>query len=140
MVTSKNCFDKYGTPSAKSKWLNVYQLPDELQLPHLPTKIFCNQDFILPFKDALKNLHERNCWNEIKTYDGCFNIRKMRNANAYSLHSWGIAIDFNAFENQMFTNGKWSKKFIGCFIDAGFDYGGYWIKRTDPMHFQLSRI
>lgn len=140
MIRPIDCLDKYGLPSAKSKWLKVYSLPDELQVEHLPKKIFCNVDFIEPYKSAIKNLHERNCIDEIKTFDGCFNIRKMRGLNSWSLHSWAIAIDLNAYQNQLFTKGKWSKKFIGCWLDAGFDYGGYWIKRSDPMHFQLSKI
>lgn len=140
MVTSVDCIKKYGTPSAKSKWLQILHVPNYLQYSTLPNRIFCNYDFHAPYLNALELLHERDCISEIKTFDGVFNIRRMRNASAYSLHSWAIAIDLNAFQNQMYTKGKWSKEFIKCFTDAGFDYGGHWKKRTDPMHFQLSNI
>lgn len=140
MVKSIDCFNKYGTPTAKNKFLKLLVIPKHLQIEHLPNKIFCNIDLHEPFQYALAHLISTGCANEIKTFDGCFNIRKMRNASAMSLHSWGIAIDLNAFENQMFTKGKFSKKFIDCFKSSGFDWGGDWEKRTDPMHFQLKTI
>lgn len=118
----------------------MYEVPINLQLPNLPSKIYCNIDFIEPFEKAIKNMIEANCVNEIKTFDGCFNIRKARGTSVYSLHSWAVAIDLNAFENQMYTKGKFSKKFIDSWKKAGFDWGGDWTKRTDPMHFQLSKI
>ena len=140
MIRAIDCLTKYGVPNAKSKWLTMFEVPTELQIPHLPNKIYCNVDFIEPYKKALKNLIDKDCAKEIKTFDGCFNIRKARGTQIWSLHSWAIAIDINAFENQMFTNGKLTKKFVDCFKSAGFEWGGDWPKRKDPMHFQLYSI
>ena len=56
-----------------------------------------------------------------------------------SLHSWGIAIDVNAFENGLNQIPKLSPGFVKCFTDAGFEWGGTW-KRKDGMHFQLAKI
>jgi hypothetical protein len=56
-----------------------------------------------------------------------------------SLHSWGLAIDVNAFENGLNQTPKLSAGFVKCFTDAGFDWGGTW-QRKDGMHFQLSKI
>lgn len=140
MVRPADCIAKYGMPSMKSKWLQVLDIPPIYQYEFLPKHIYCNYDMHQPLIKALMWLKKEDVIKEIKTYDGCFNIRKMRNANAYSLHSWAIAIDLNAFDNPMYSKGKWSKTFIDCMIEAGFDYGGNWIKRTDPMHFQLREI
>ena len=139
MIRTIDCLSKYGTPKPKSKWLIMYKVPIELQIQHLPNMIYCNVDFIGPYEKALKNLIDSNCYGEIKTFDGCFNIRKARGTSIWSLHSWGVAIDINAFENQMFTNGKMSNKFVSCWKNAGFDWGGVWT-RKDGMHFQLSKI
>ena len=56
-----------------------------------------------------------------------------------SLHSWGIAIDLNAFENGLNMAPKLSPGFVKCFTDAGFEWGGNW-QRKDGMHFQLAKI
>jgi hypothetical protein len=56
-----------------------------------------------------------------------------------SLHSWGIAVDVNAFENGLGKDPKLSKAFVKCFTDAGFNWGGVW-RRRDGMHFELAAI
>lgn len=139
MVTSKQCFDKYGEPSASNKFLTLYFVPDELQIGLIPRKIYCNKDLIAPLEKALKLLKETGFVKELKTWDGCFNIRQKRGLNSMSLHSWGIAIDINAFENQLNKEPKLSPEFVKCFTDSGFDWGGTW-KRKDGMHFQLKEI
>jgi hypothetical protein len=76
----------------------------------------------------------------LKTFDGCFNIRKQRGAASQSLHSWGIAIDVNAAWNGLGkATSTYQHGFVKCFTDAGFDWGGTW-KRLDGMHFQLAAI
>jgi len=139
MVTSTDCLEKYGEPSAGNKWLVLFDVPTELEIGVIPKKIYCNKDLIQPLTQAFKNLIERSLVSELKTWDGCFNIRKKRGLNSMSLHSWAIAVDVNAFENGLGKEPKLSPEFVKCFTDAGFDWGGTW-KRKDGMHFQLSTI
>jgi hypothetical protein len=94
---------------------------------------------IEPLTKAFKNLISTGYVKELKTWDGCFNIRKKRGLSSQSLHSWGIAVDINAFENQLNMTPKLSAGFVKCFTDAGFDWGGTWT-RKDGMHFQLATI
>lgn len=94
---------------------------------------------VRPLGVAFKNLIDTGCVRELKTWDGCFNIRKKRGLTSMSLHSWGIAVDLNAFENGLNQQPKLSHEFVKCFTDAGFDWGGIW-QRKDGMHFQLSQI
>lgn len=140
MITSKQCLDKYGEPAANNKWLTVWDVPAELEIGFIPKKIYCNKDLIEPLKQSFKNLIDRGFVDELKTWDGCFNIRPKRGKKSWSLHSWGIAIDLNAFENGLNVKPKLSEGFVKCFTDASFDWGGYWKNPIDGMHFQLASI
>lgn len=140
MVTSSDCIAKYGPPSAKSKWLKLWDVPPELELGMIPKRLYCNVDLIEPLSRAFGNIIERCLIEQVKTWDGCFNIRPIRGGRSWSLHSWAIAVDINAFENGLGQTPKMSKELVKCFTDAGFDWGGYWKNRPDGMHFQLSTI
>ena len=84
--------------------------------------IYCNKDMIEPLTKAFKNLIATGFVKELKTWDGCFNIRGKRgNADSMSLHSWGVAIDVNAAWNGFGKKPTLSKEFVKCFTDAGFD-------------------
>lgn len=139
MVSSKQCFAKFGEPSASNKCMTLWDVPTELEIGIIPKRIYCNRLMVEPLKKAFKNLIDTGAVKELKTWDGCFNIRKKRGLSTMSLHSWGLAIDVNAFENGLYQTPKLSPTFAKCFTDAGFDWGGTWL-RQDGMHFQLSAI
>lgn len=154
MVSSQQCLIKYGDPnllSTQSKHFEVWQVPASIQkaFSHVrfsavgtigfPKKIFINKDFKPVLETALKNLIERGFAKEMKTWDGCFIIRSKRGLKSLSLHSWAVAVDVNAFENQLNMKPKLSKGFVKCFKDAGCDWGGDWT-RKDGMHFQINKI
>jgi hypothetical protein len=138
MVTSKQALAKYGEPELE-KFMVLWDVPAELEIGVIPKKLYCNKDMIKPLEQAFKNLINRGYIIELKTFDGCFNIRNKRGLSSPSLHSWGIAIDVNAAWNQLNMKPNLSPGFVKCFIDAGFDWGGTW-KRKDGMHFQLANI
>jgi len=138
MVTSKQALAKYGDPNLQ-RAMTMWDVPGYMEIGVIPKRIYCNRDMIEPLSKAFHNLIQRGLVSELKTWDGCFNIRKKRGLSSMSLHSWGIAIDVNAFENGLNQTPKLSPEFVKCFTDAGFDWGGTW-KRKDPMHFQLAKI
>jgi hypothetical protein len=138
MVTSTQCKTKYGEPEAE-KAMVVWDVPSELELGVIPKKLYCNKDLVGPLSVAFKNIIGRNLLSQLKTWDGCFNIRKKRGATSSSLHSWGIAIDINAAWNGFGKKPTMSKELVSCFTDAGFDWGGNWTK-PDGMHFQLTKL
>lgn len=139
MVTSNQALKKYGQPSASNPNMVVWDVPAELEIGMIPKKIYCNKDMVKPLSLAFKKLIDTKAVNELKTWDGCFNIRNKRGLSSMSLHSWGIAVDVNAFENGLNQTPKLSKQFVECFTTSGFDWGGTWT-RKDGMHFQLSKI
>ena len=139
MVTSQQAQKKYGNPSQTNPNLILWDVPSDLEIGVIPKRIYCNKDMVAPLTAAFKALITTGCVTELKTWDGCFNIRKKRGLASMSLHSWAIAIDVNAFENGLNQQPKLSKLFVSCFTNNGFDWGGTWT-RKDGMHFQLSKI
>lgn len=139
MVTSAQALKKYGPPAQDNPFLTLWDVPAHLEIGVIPKRIYCNKELIGRLSAAFKALIDTGCVEELKTWDGCFNIRKKRGLSSMSLHSWGIAIDLNAFENGLGQEPKLSPEFVKCFTDNGFDWGGTW-SRKDGMHFQLSKI
>jgi len=138
ILTSADCYSKYGDPH-KEKFMTMWDVPTTLEIGVIPKRIYCNHDLILPLSGAFRSLIDTGIVSELKTWDGCFNIRFVRGSKTVmSLHSWGVAIDLNAFENQMGQVGKLSDGFVNCFTQNGFNYGGNF-SRPDPMHFELRK-
>lgn len=153
MLTSQQCKTKYGIPyddevttvnensAFENKWMKLWDVPQDINvaIPTIPNKIYCNKDMIAPLETAFRKIMERNLAGQIKTWDGCFNIRNKRGLSSLSLHSWGIAIDINAAWNGLNKTPTMSKELVNCFKESGFDWGGDW-QRLDGMHFQLKSI
>lgn len=142
MVTSKQCWDKWGDPTTREdegQYMVMWDVPTHLEIGVIPKRIYCNKLMIGPLTQAFTNLINTGYVKELKTWDGCFNIRNKRGLNSQSLHSWGIAVDVNAAWNGLNKVPTLSAGFVKCFTDAGFDWGGTWT-RKDGMHFQLKKI
>ena len=147
MLTSSDCLKRFGMPSPTLAWegkhLVSWDVPQSINdaIPALPNRIYCNKLLVQPLEKAFRNLIARGLHNELKTWDGCYNIRKKRGKDSWSLHSWAVAIDVNAAWNPFGGKSTLSPGFVQCFIDAGFDWGGYWKgEDEDGMHFQLQKI
>lgn len=138
MVTSQQCLAKYGPPETE-KFMVLWDVPTELEHGAIPKRIYCNKDIVPLLNQAFKNINARGLANQVKTWDGCFNIRKKRGATSMSLHSWGLAIDINAAWNGFGKQPTMSPELVKCFTDAGLDWGGKW-SRPDGMHFQIAKL
>lgn len=155
MLSPLDCIKKYGKPE-DHKNLVMWDVPAELEVGIIPKRLYCNKDLIGPLSAAFIDLIKTGAVKELKTFDGCFNIRVQRGyekeyqtymnvgnlekaSKFLSIHCWAVAIDVNAFENGLGRTPKLSPEFVKCFTDNGFDWGGNW-KRLDGMHFQLSKI
>ena len=84
---------------------------------------------------------EKGLYRSLKTFDGCFNPRKMRGSDNWSTHSWAIAIDLDAPWNRFGqTSFQMSEEVAQCFEEEGFIWGGRWYHRPDAMHFQYCAL
>jgi len=130
----------------RSKWIQPIAIPADM-FPHwtvcgskLPVHlIYANIDMHKPLQDALAAVKSAGLDNELKSFDGCFNIRMVRGSLCNpSAHSYGLAIDLNASENPLGSiTTRFSSAFIKCFTDQGFDWGGNFKHRRDCMHYSF---
>lgn len=141
MIRSADAMKKYGHPKTnEAKHMTLWDVPAHLEIGVLPKRLYCNRDLIGPLSKAFELLKARGLADDIKTWDGCFNIRPMKGTKAtYSLHSWGIAIDIDAAWNGFNKPTHLAKEIVACFKEAGFEWGGDWGTK-DGMHFELSKL
>lgn len=134
-----------GVWGGESRFCKLLELPAGLDFPNwlnsvtgfTVSHIYCNKDFAPHLLAALSNIKNASLDSELMTFDGCFEIRDVRAApGTVSCHSYAMAIDINAYENQMGHPTSFSPEFLKCWADAGFTWGGNF-RRTDPMHFTL---
>ena len=141
MVAQEDCYKKYGDPVInEAKFMVMWDVPADIEIGVIPNKLYCNKDMIAPLTKAFTALVKTGKYQELKTWDGCFNIRLQRGSKTkMSLHSWGLACDINASDNAQGKIPKLSPELVKCFTDNGFTWGGNF-KKKDGMHFELTNI
>jgi len=75
----------------------------------------------------------------LHTFDGSFVVRTIRGASNPSLHSWGLAMDFNAATNRLGATPTMPAEVVAAFKAHGFVWGGDFNHRKDGMHFQFTQ-
>lgn len=143
MKTNRQLIAKFGDPSQDNvkferAWMVLWIIPDSIRklIPALPAKIYINKLIKDRLQQTLFDLIETGLYTEIKTWDGCFNIRKKRGLVTLSLHAFGLAVDLNAAWNQLGKPSTWSEAFLQVWRSNGWDCGADWKGRKDAMHFQ----
>lgn len=153
LLVTKKLIERYGNPmkdraAFEKKHMTLWYLPKDIiqAIPALPVRLYCNKDLIKPLEAALRELIQNDYANkvgtlddEILTFDGCFNIRLIRGSKTEpSVHSWGLAIDLNAYKNQLGQPVTFSKELLAVFRKHGFTCGADF-KRLDGMHFEYTK-
>jgi hypothetical protein len=147
----QDCINRYGHIDFASRhWPNAGLWVKSLVVPpgmfpnwhvmntRLPVHaISCNLDIHPYLLRALNAIKAGGMSDLLKTFDGCFNIRPIRNSSSFSAHSYGLALDLNASHNPMgaVLHTDMKAAFVKCFTDQGFTWGGSFHGRKDPMHF-----
>jgi D-alanyl-D-alanine carboxypeptidase len=130
----------------ESKWMLLVEVPFDIRMaiPFLPKNIYCNCLIAFPLIQTLRDLIVAGVHTEIKTYDGCFNVRMIRGTEkttkVLSRHAVGLAVDFNADEMPLRAPSKWSEKFLEVWRKNGWTCGADWTQRIDAMHFEMTKF
>lgn len=148
-MTQNEALQKYGAIENniwpdEAKHMAILRFPN-LGLPWINSitgqkcdHIYMNKDMFQPFITAMENLQLAGLVDDLKTMDGCFEIRDIRGIpGQLSAHSYGMAVDINAKENPLGSPSAFDPAFVKCFTDAGFTWGGTF-SRIDGMHFSLT--
>lgn len=72
-------------------------------------------------------------------YGGCFNVRRIAGSRSWSNHSWACAIDLSPNTNGFNMKSTLSRVVIDAFKREEFRWGGDYVGRKDPMHFEAVR-
>lgn len=122
-----------------TKWQEPVHVPASFAFNRSDT-LYVNR-YVVPVVEATFNdIDRRGLASQVKTFDGCFNVRPIRGYEAanpprYSIHTWGLAIDLNAATNGLGIVGDMHPGIVAAFKSFGWVWGGDF-KRLDPMHFQ----
>jgi hypothetical protein len=155
MTDTQNCLAVYGNPVSRlfiDKWLKRFELPADVAAvwPRYPgikqpiTAIYMNSFAYAPLIAVFRELISTGLVKELHTYDGCLNVRLKRGVNEYSIHSWGLALDFNAALNPLGVKvGSRKDMFSHEFLEVWRRHGwtcGASFSRPDGMHFQFTTL
>lgn len=156
MTQQEKLIAKYGNPFLDTKVfearnMTLWDVPliINTHIPALPNRIYCNKDLVKPLHETFKELITTDLYKEIKTWDGCYNVRMIRGSKTVmSVHAFGLAVDLNAAHNPLgLSKQQCRERGLRPFSDA-FDmvwYGQGWnlgidFRRADGMHREWIRL
>jgi len=99
------------------------------------SSITCHKSMKAPLESVFRCLavHDTTL---LRSVNGCYCYRNIRDTDRLSNHAHGTAIDINARWNGYGQPSTQSPILVWCFKQAGFLWGGDW-KTPDAMHFEL---
>jgi len=147
------CLAKFGNPATfgwGEKHLAHVKCPWQLhmgplQIPYVKINTIASDSLERVFNhvwdwagkdmDKIKSIHADN-------FSGDWVVRQARGLKMISMHAYGLAIDFDAPNNQLGKSKHFFDKknpLISAFLDEGWTWGGDW-SRPDAMHVQAARV
>lgn len=145
-TASKNAF--YGDFHAKA-WgtLNLTRVtpPFQMYYDHKPIpSVLCHMKISHALASVFEEIWEKCNREQSKVdatgasdYGGCFNIRNIAGSNNWSNHSWACAIDLSPRTNGFNMKSTLSSIVVDAFKRQGALWGGDYVHRKDPMHFEF---
>jgi hypothetical protein len=108
------------------------------------TRIAVHAKVIRWVSAALQEIAVQDLWPFVQRYGGGFQVRLIRGGADYSMHSFGLALDFDPDHNPLGAEPKDTRlgstvgglKVVDIFERWGFLWGGHFDGRKDCQHFQ----
>ena len=103
--------------------------------------VTCNVALFPQIRGVVHDLVERGLQETIQSFSGCFSARHINRiaSAALSHHSWGIALDLNVQQGNLFgQTPHQDPRLVRVFERWGFVWGGTFIV-PDGMHFEYHR-
>ncbi len=114
-------------------------------------KTSCHEKVSEPLRRIFNNTLNHYGYDEIKRlrldmFGGCLNVRKMRGGSAWSMHSWGIAVDLDPDRNQLnwgrdkasFDDAPYKKFWEFVYAEGAIGLGPE--RNFDWQHLQFARL
>jgi len=134
-------FGSLNTPDYEARYIEPFTLPYPLFYEGTKvTRSRCHHLVIENFQQAFEAIKAAGLQDQVQNYGGIYMTRPIRGQTAHpSAHSWGIAIDLEPAKYPLGSANRFAPKIVQIFQDAGFFYGGDFVSRKDPMHFQFCK-
>jgi hypothetical protein len=104
--------------------------------------VTCHRLVIPQLHAAMTEIIEEGLGSEVREYGGCYVPRFIDRdpKKPLSMHAFGLAFDINTSTNQLGTQGDMHPRVVEILERWGFEWGGRWRPRPDPMHFEMVRL
>jgi hypothetical protein len=113
------------------------------RVPIFTGNVVCHRLMVDQLRGALQEIVDRGLDHLIDPtqYGGCWVPRHIdfNPAKPLSMHSWGLAVDFNVSTNGLGQVPQMDPRIVEVFDRWGFVWGGRW-RRPDGMHFELGAL
>lgn len=131
-------FGSLDRPDFEARYIATFSLPYPLLYDGRTVhRARCHRALIDNFVHAFERIASRGLQDHARNYSGIYARRNARGLQKFSTHSWGIAIDLEAEKFPLGSDKRQHLGVIESFAEAGFAYGGDFVGRKDPMHFQF---
>lgn len=131
-------FGSLSDPNFEERNIVPFKLPYPLRYAGKPVRTArCHRAIVENFVFAFEQIKASGLEAHARNYSGIYAKRNQRGGLKPSTHSWGIAIDLEAEKFPLRSNKRQHPGVIEAFAKAGFFYGGDFVERPDPMHFQF---
>jgi hypothetical protein len=132
-------FGSLDDPGFESNNIVTFALPYPLYYENTKASdTRCHRLIVENFQSAFEAIKAANLMEQVRNFSGIYASRAIRGfASHPSTHSWGVAIDLEAEQYPLGSLKRFSEPVVSIFRNAGFFYGGDFVSRKDPMHFQF---